>query len=339
VLTSDADGAGINSGRFFGGAPGALTLDHSAVTGNRALAGEKWGRFAEGGGIFIGDGTPLTLRQSRVTGNQARLTTDFPSYLADGTFLNLQANGGGIHVGNDAPVAIESSHIDGNTSAIVGAHAQDGVTTAGMLVNSSPLVMRNSTLNHNTATADVQAAPMGDGGALEFDGVAEVTGSEFVGNTTTLTAWAGDAVALAPVTALAIVVTGSDPGTSTFSHSVIAHNVTTVVAARGAGKVFGGGLTNDASTVLDHVVVADNTAVARSATATLQGGGIWNGAVLGFVPDPLSRLTLRESRVEGNVLAGPPQAVRQGGGLFTEVPVTLRHSRIAENVPDQCAGC
>ena len=339
VLTSDADGGGINSGRFFGGAPGALTLDHSDVTGNQALAGEQWGRFAEGGGMFIGDGTPLTLRHSSVTENEARLTTAFPSVLDDGTPLNLQANGGGAHVGNDAPVTLESSHVDENVTAIVGPAAQDGVTTAGLLVNQSPLVMHDSTVSHNRATADVRAAPQGDGGAFEFDGVADISGSEFVGNTTTLTARDGDSVALAPVTALAIVVTGSDPGASTFSHTVVADNETTVVAPKGEGKVLGGGLTNNASTVLDDVRVADNRAVARSATATLQGGGIWNGAVLGFVPDPPSRLTLSDSRVEDNVLAGPSGASLQGGGLFTEVPVTLQHTRVEDNLPDQCVGC
>jgi hypothetical protein len=280
-----------------------------------------------------------TLRHSSVSGNEARLETGFPSYLADGTFLNLQANGGGLHIGNDVPVTVDFSHIEGNTTSIVGARAQDGVTTAGMLVNRSPLVMRDSTLDHNTATADVQAAPQGDGGALEFDGVAQITGSEFVGNTTTLIASTGDSVALAPVDALAIVVTEADPGPSVVSDSVIADNLTTVVAPHGTGKVFGAGLTNDASTVLADVRVEDNTAVARSETATLQGGGIWNGALLGFVPDPPSRLTLLRSRIDDNELAGPPGAALQGGGLFTEVPVVQQQTRIADNDPNQCVGC
>jgi hypothetical protein len=339
VLTSDADGAGINIGRFFGGAPGVLTLDSSTVSGNRALAGDEWGRFAEGGGIFSGDGTTLTLEHSSVSGNEARLETDFPSYLADGTFLNMSANGGGLHVGNGVAVTVDASHIDGNRATIVGRHAQDGVGSAGMLVNQSPLVMRNSTVSHNTSTAEVQAAPMGDGGAFEFDGVVQITGSEFVGNTTTLVARAGDSVALAPVTALAIVVTGADPGPSVVSHSLIADNLTTVVAPEGSGEVLGGGLTNDAQTVLVDVRVEDNKSVGRSERATLRGGGIWNGAVLGFVPDPPSQLTLVRSRIEDNDLAGPPGAVLQGGGLFTEVPVVRQQTRIADNDPDQCVGC
>jgi hypothetical protein len=39
------------------------------------------------------------------------------------------------------------------------------------------------------------------------------------------------------------------------------------------------------------------------------------------------------------VLSGLPGAVLQGGGLYTEVPVTLQQTRIEDNIPDQCVGC
>jgi hypothetical protein len=199
--------------------------------------------------------------------------------------------------------------------------------------------MRHSTVSQNVLTADVQAAPNAPGGAFEWDGVAEINGSEFAGNLTTITARDGDATSTGAVDALAIVVTETDPGPSVMRHSVIRDNVVTVVAPRGNGAVFGGGMTNDASTVLDQARITGNRVVARSLTATLQGGGIWNGTLLGDVPDPPSQLTLSGSRVEDNVLSGPPGAVLQGGGLYTEVPVTLQQTRIENNVPDQCVGC
>jgi hypothetical protein len=43
--------------------------------------------------------------------------------------------------------------------------------------------------------------------------------------------------------------------------------------------------------------------------------------------------------VTRNSLSGSPGITVQGGGLFTTLPVTLRHSVIAGNTPDQCFGC
>jgi len=46
------------------------------------------------------------------------------------------------------------------------------------------------------------------------------------------------------------------------------------------------------------------------------------------------------THVEGNVLAGSSGVAVQGGGIFTPgFPVTLDHSRVAHNAPDDCFGC
>ena len=37
--------------------------------------------------------------------------------------------------------------------------------------------------------------------------------------------------------------------------------------------------------------------------------------------------------------ASPVEFLLEGGGIFSAYPVTLNHSRIAHNVPDQCFGC
>ena len=39
------------------------------------------------------------------------------------------------------------------------------------------------------------------------------------------------------------------------------------------------------------------------------------------------------------VQARAPGITIQGGGLFTTVPVTLKDTVIAQNIPDQCFGC
>src|SRR5206468_10458810 len=92
----------------------------------------------------------------------------------------------------------------------------------------------------------------------------------------------GGAAASGAVAAVAIAVQGHDPGPSLVEHSVVRDNVLTLVAPNGEATAFGGGLTNDANTLLDDVRVRGNRVEARSLTASLQGGGIWNGRL----PDP-----------------------------------------------------
>jgi hypothetical protein len=338
-LTSDAAGGGIAT------EAGSLTLEQSTVSGNRALAGDKSGRFAEGGGIFNAEDTSLTLDHSSVVDNQSRLVTGFPSVLDDGTRLDLLANGGGIHVsGTTTPVTVTSSHIDRNMTSVVGPNAQDGAINAGLQAGGGPLEMRDSTVSRNVLSADLRAAPNAPGGAFQWDGVAEISGSEFAGNITTITARQGDATAGGAVAALAIVVQGRDPGPSLVQHSVVRDNLLTVNATTGRATAFGGGVTNDASTVLEDVRIQGNRVVAHSRTAALQGGGVWNGplpdptADPAAPPPPPSQLTLRGSRVEGNQLIGPRGAALQGGGVQTEVPVRLTQTRIQNNVPGQCSG-
>jgi hypothetical protein len=51
-------------------------------------------------------------------------------------------------------------------------------------------------------------------------------------------------------------------------------------------------------------------------------------------------LRLLNTRVTGNTLSGSPGVALQGGGLFIQDnPLTLTHSIIANNSPDQCFGC
>ena len=330
-LSSDSVGGGIANW-------GDLRLERSTVSGNGALA-DRWGRYAEGGGIFSQEDTTLELWDSSVSGNEARLTSSFPSYLDDGTYLDMLVNSGGIHVSGFSPVTIVRSRIDGNTAAIDAPHAVWGVINAGLQAGNGELVMRDSSVSRNRLQARLLTTPDAPGSAVEWDGVADISGSRFVGNTSVVTAEDGVAGVSGAVASLAILVQETDPGRSVVRDSVISDNVAKAVSPHGSAVVVGAGVFNDSSLVLEDVEVTRNRAVAVSTEGVLQGGGIWNGAAEGYVPDPPSSLVLRGSSVTNNALQGAAAVLRQGGGLFTEVPVTLQDTELSGNRPDQCVGC
>jgi hypothetical protein len=329
-LASDAHGAGIFS-------VWPLTLVDSRVAGNKAMAGSVWGRYAEGGGIFTVDA--LTLHNSSVVDNTAGLRTDFPTFLDDGTYLDMLANGGGIAAGGGYPVTLRSSHVDRNRSVIDAPNAQWGAINAGLSVaDDGPLVMRDSTVSHNVSAARLLNAPWTVGGAVQWNAPADIRGSRFVGNRSITIASEGDARTGGAVAPLGIVAFESDPGRSVMRDNLVAGNVSKSVAHHGTAYVVGAGMTIDSNILLERVKVRDNRAVALGGATNVAGGGIWNGALDDFVPDPPSDLTLRNSSVTHNVLIGR-DGPRLGGGLFTQVPVTLDGSTLAKNVPDQCYGC
>ncbi len=103
-------------------------------------------------------------------------------------------------------------------------------------------------------------------------------------------------------------------------------------AAGGAFVVDEPGLT------LRNTRVSGNTVDASGASGSAQGGGIFDAPVPNGPPG--GPLVLVNSSVTGNVLTGSAGITLQGGGLYVgNVPVTLKNSVIAENVPDQCFGC
>ena len=329
ALTSDADGGGIY-------ARAALVLRDSTVSNNRATSGPTWGRFAEGGGIFNDFDSPLTLNHSSVVGNLSQLRTSFPSYLDDGTYLDLLANGGGIHVNGGNPVHVASSHIDGNTAAIYAPNAEWGVINAGIQVDDGPFVMRNSTVSNNLAKGVLASAPDSPGSAIEWDGEGHVYGSRFVGNRIEITALHGDARVAGAVSPLALL--DGDEARSVVKDSVIAHNTVVAKAPHGSAIAEGGGVWGYANVSYIHTLVADNSAAAYGKTSQVRGGGIWNGVAF-ETTEPVSHLVVKDSRITGNSLVGGKGVIRQGAGLFTEFPVRVIDSVIRWNTPDQCYGC
>ena len=85
-----------------------------------------------------------------------------------------------------------------------------------------------------------------------------------------------------------------------------------------------------------NVSVHHNLSVAQGVSGIAQGGGIWSSDLLS---QPPVELTLNNSKVTDNVLDASRGITAQGGGVYATTPVTLNHSVVAHNFPDNCFGC
>lgn len=122
----------------------------------------------------------------------------------------------------------------------------------------------------------------------------------------------------------------------TVKDSVISGNTATATSPTGSATVHGAGSFNNSLLDLRRVRVSDNSGKATGLSGAAQGGGIWNGIELSGPP---VTLTLARSSVTPNSLTASAGIAVSGGGVFTSEPVTLSHSLIARNAPDQCFGC
>ena len=318
-LASDADGAGIlNEG-------GSLTIRDSVVSNNHAVAGAPNGRFADSGGIFMNVGH-LDLRNSVVAGNQARLTAAWPDD------VNTLAIAGGIHVTSDASAMIRSSrvsrnHVNATNSAGFATAFSGGIHADGQLELHASIVSRNNVRATTTfKTGNAQA----DSGAGEMNNNAVIDNSRLSHNHVTAKAVDGQA----DVSAGAIVAAAFDH--LTITGSIIAGNRLTATST-GRTTAAGAGIANIGSLTLRHTKVAHNKARVTGTTGLARGGGIANASA----PDgpPVVRLDLINSRVTHNALVTSPGITAHGGGIYGTVPVTLSHSSIEHNRPDQCYAC
>ena len=128
----------------------------------------------------------------------------------------------------------------------------------------------------------------------------------------------------------------TDLGRATGTSLVISGNVAIAKTSTGSATSQGAGILNDSLLDLRGVRVSGNAGKAIGPSGVAQGGGIWNGT---DISGPPVQLVLDHTVVIRNSLTGSPGTTVEGGGLFTELPVTLRHSLIALNRPDQCFGC
>jgi hypothetical protein len=331
-VASDADGGGIAT------FAGSLTLTGTAISRNTAKAVAPNGRYAEGGGLYIGDGTMLAIHASTISGNAAVLTSAFPYFVGGDQTLDMNANGGGVHLGDDVTATVDGTGIDRNSISIVDPMGEPVGFDPGLCLctddqTSSTLTMRNSTVSYNridvTVASQADVFP-GSGSALELDGPGTVTNTAVIGNSVIVRALTGDAVATNGVA----VADGSTQ--VAISNSVIAGNTTSAIAPHGAAEILGGGLMNQGPLLLQSDLITRNQATVSGQSGHAQGGGIFNGPTW-FDAGPL---TLLNTIVSRNVLAGGPGSVLEGAGIYTLAPATttIQGGSVSHNVPDDCAG-
>ena len=122
------------------------------------------------------------------------------------------------------------------------------------------------------------------------------------------------------------------------SNSLVQDNRVHVSSPNGAASAWGGALmADDTGMTLRNTKVSDNEAEAHGQTATAQGGGVYDSPDAG---PPGGPLTLQNSSITGNELSGSTGATLQGGGVYScGFTVTLDHSQVRNNRPDQIFAC
>jgi hypothetical protein len=305
---------------------GPVAISNSSFSHNQVSATAPNGRFADSGAIFL-EGGALAMSNSSVTDNAASLSAAMPNDVASGTL----AVAGGVHLGGGVTSAtIRNTTISGNSLTMTNS-VGDANAFSGGLHTDVNFDLENDAITNNSV--DSQTLPGSSGNAYADSGAGEMGGTiantRLSGNSVIVDSSAGDAHASAG----ALIF-----GPGTMMNSVISGNTIHATSPNGSASVSGGGLQQGDVTTLANMTVSGNSAEAEGLTAIGQGGGIFAAPV----PNgpPAGPLTLLNSTVTGNKLSGSAGATLQGGGLYTQnEPVTLAHTVIAHNIPDQCYVC
>ena len=302
-------------------------MRNDIVTGNVAEKDGGDGFRVEGGGIEVQDGEAFSISDSLVTRNSASYSSssDAPT--------DVLVDGAGVHVGDGGTASIANTTISDNVAAASGPLGEPTAASAGLVVGQSTLALTNSTISGNRVVLVAASTedPGPSGSAFEFDGYATISNVRVVDNSTSIKVSSGVAGATGAVLSL-----DQDPQAALLSNSVISGNSVTVASATGSATIQGVGITNNGELELRNDLISGNTGTALAPSGFAQGGGIWNGEV--FAPPPLS-LLVQDSAITGNVVTGSPGVNVAGGGIFTTSPITLAHSLVAGNRPNQCTGC
>jgi hypothetical protein len=272
---------------------------------------------------------------SAIVSNSALLTTDFPRFFG-GQFQDLVANTGGLVAGPGVTATtFENTLVTGNSAIARDLHGEPSAIDAGLNINSGSLRMADSIISRNRAiTQSATSADVGGAGSvLEVDGGGTITHTLITGNRASMVSRHG----VAAVTGAGLGLFG-DTSLLTVQNSIIAGNTAAAASSTGSATSQGAGVFNNGLLKLVRDRIDHNSGTATGPSGQAQGAGIWNGAE--FAGPPV-HLTLQSTTVTRNSLTGSPGVTVQGGGVYTAPPatITLGHSLIAHNVPDQCFGC
>lgn len=336
-IVSDAVGGGIYSDQ------GGLTLTNCLVSDNQSVASAPDGRYAEGGGVEVGVplyvpvatsyAAPVTLEHSAIIANEAVLTSHFP-YSYRGTQIAPVANTGGIFTRTDAVTTINDTQINHNDATAADPSGEPSAIDAAININDGPLAMNDAVISGNISqvTGLTSTDVGGSGTAFEVNGGGTIANSLIANNRSTMTTPHG-----------AAAVTGTlgtfdNVAILTVRKSTIKDNTLIATSDTGSALVQGAGIFNDGLMELIGDRITDNHAKATGPAGAAQGAGIWNGSE--YVNPPVT-LNVKDSIDIKNNLTGTSGITLEGGGLFTMDPatLTLAHTRIAHNVPNQCSGC
>jgi hypothetical protein len=269
----------------------------------------------------------VTVSDSSVTDNTSALEASLPNS------VEQLANGGGIHFAGDVSKAtISKTTISGNSVSMTNAVGDAEAFSGGIHVDLGvDFAMSNSVVSGNSVSSRTLGGSSGDAsgdsGAGELQGT--ISNTRFTANSVRVTSAAGNATALAG----ALIDFGS------MTDSVIGDNH--IHASSAAGTVFAGGgavVVDEPGLTLRNTEVSGNTIDANGASGSVQGGGIFDGPIVNGPPG--GPLTLLSSAITGNGLSAGPGVSLQGGGLYLQdARLTLKHTVLAHNVPDDCFGC
>ena len=297
IINNNSPGTGN-----FDGVGGGIANNHGTVSINGSQINNNTAGGPQGGGIATGnlDGQPGPL---------ASLAVNF-TQVNDNTAPN--AGGGGIQ-NLSGVVKINGSQVNGNTS-LNGGGIASGNGNGGTPPNPARLEVNFSQVNDNTATAPPgsQGPPIAAGG-IANGGTAILNGVEVVGNIALHTSGGG------------IV----NHGTMTLNFTDVSHNKAegTGGVASGGGIISAQGMGVPTTLTMFLSSVSDNTAGGV-------GGGIANGLPNPKNPTmslPGGTLNITLSLITENT------ATLGGGGIFNvQAPVTLTHTLVFANHPDNC---
>jgi len=234
-------------------------------------------------------------------------------------------------------LTVDNTRISDNTASLSSSMPSDipggtGAFAGGINVGAvSGATITDTTISGNAAT---MTNSVGD--AFASSGGGEISGTltnvRLTGNSVDVSSAAGNATALGGASVF-------DGGTIT--NSLVSNNHIHAAAPLGSVDVSGGGMNLFGPTTLRNSTVSGNTVDASGASGSARGGGIFDIA-FPFGPDgpPGGPLVLQNSDITANTLSGTAAVTFEGGGVYLQdEPITLTHSVISQNVPDQCFGC